>query len=361
MARVNRTTGTLLILGVAVLLATVTGTRLFINPAKLPTGPEPAEPQANQPDIFAGGRIDAPGGLSAPVPGVPGRVAAIMIKEDQIVKQNEVILQLDDTAERKKLESAEKALDAAAAKLKAAPEVLKEHKLKLIEKEHQVEVARNALELEKILYAEAEKRYNQKIAATAEVEFQTARKRRQIAEETVVAAERALSEFKSIDPRLALKEHEENYKKAEKDVEAAKAAIEMYKVKAPFNGRVIALNIRPGEQFGAAMFPGAQPPIVFAPEGDLIARAEVDQDNAWKVKPGMKVTLKDKSPSRHHEWTGVVERVSPWLQRQRGTAFEPDQMNDTRTRGCIIRINPDPDNPLIIGQQMRVRIHVDSK
>ncbi len=201
---------------------------------------------------------------------------------------------------------------------------------------------------------------NLQLSKTAQSELKIKLQQRKDAENHIEAAERGLSLLKTIDPKVVLKENEENLKKAEKDVEAAKATIEMYSVKAPFDGRIISLNIRPGEQFGAATFPGAPAPIVFCPDGDLVARAQVDQDNAWKVKPGMNVTLKDKSPSRHHEWTGVVERVSPWLQKPRGVAFEPDQMNDARTRECTIRITPDPDNPLIIGQQMRVRIHVDS-
>ena len=360
MARVNRTTGAFLILGVAILLGTVTGTRLLIvNPAKQPGPADPVPPAAKATNIFAGAQIDAPGGTSSLVPGVPGRVAAILVKEDQLVKQGEVILRLDDTVERKKLEGAMAALAAAKFKLESAADGVTLHKSELNKANLAVDTAKSALIQAEIAVTEAEKKL--KLTSSAEAELKIRRQQRKDAENHVASAQKSLELLKTIDPKLILREHEENVKKAEKDVEAAKAAIEMYTVKAPFDGRVIALNIRPGEQFGATMFPGSQPPIVFCPDGDLIARAQVDQDNAWKVKPGMKVTLKDKSPSRHHEWTGVVERVSPWLTRQRGVAFEPDQMNDTRTRECIIRINPDPDNPLIIGQQMRVQIHVDSK
>ena len=122
-------------------------------------------------------------------------------------------------------------------------------------------------------------------------------------------------------------------------------------MKAPFDGRVIALNIRVGEQFGPSLFPGSQPPIVFCPEGELIARVEVDQERAYLVKPGQTVTLHDKSPSRKQQLTGTVERVARILRPRRGSAFEPDQMNDTRTCECIIRIKPDPFR-FLIGQQM---------
>jgi membrane fusion protein (multidrug efflux system) len=310
-------------------------------------------------DIFAGGQIDAPGGgLAYPVPGVPGRVAAILIKEDQHVKQGQIILQLDNEAERKKLEAAEAELAAAKYKLEGSNSAVTIHKTKLNEAELQVKTAKSALVQIEIAITELEK--NLQLAKSAQSELRIKQQQKKDAQNHVEAAEKSLALLGAIDPRLVLKENEENLKKAEKNVEAAKAEIEKFFVKAPFDGRVISLNIRPGEQFGAIAY-GAPPPIVFCPDGDLVARAQVDQENAWKVKPGMKVTLKDKSPSRHHEWTGVVERVSPWLQKQRGNAFELDQMNDTRTRECIIRITPDPDNPLIIGQQMRVRIHVDSK
>ncbi len=120
MARVNRATGTFLILSVVVLLATATGTRWLINPAKLPAPADPAPQTATNADIYAGAQIDAPGGLAFPVPGVPGRVAKILVKEDQHVKQDQVILQLDDQTKRMELEAAEAALAAAKFKLEGA-------------------------------------------------------------------------------------------------------------------------------------------------------------------------------------------------------------------------------------------------
>lgn len=359
MARVNRATGTFLILGVVVLLATVTGTRWLINPAKLPAPADPAPQTATETDIYAGAQIDAPGGLAFLVPGVPGRVAKVLVKEDQHVKQGDVILQLDDKTKRMELEAAEAALAAAKFKLEGAKTAVTMHESELVKADLQVKSAKSALKQIEIAIGELEK--NLQLSKTAQSELKIKQSQKRDAQDHVEAAEKSLALLREIDPRNVLKENQENQKKAEKDVEAAKAAIEMYSVKAPFDGRVISFNIRPGEQFGSATFPGAPAPIVFCPDGDLVARAQVDQENAWKVKSGMKVTLKDKSPSRHHEWTGVVDKVSPWLQKPRGVAFEPDQMNDARTRECTIRIMPDPDNPLIIGQQMRVRIHVDSK
>ena len=54
-----------------------------------------------------------------------------------------------------------------------------------------------------------------------------------------------------------------------------------------------------------------------------------------------------------------LERVSRWLQRPRQLLNEPGQ--DTRTRECIIRIDPDAKNPLMIGQGMSVRINLGEK
>ncbi len=363
MARVNRTTGTFLVLGVVLLLATVTGTHFLINPAKLPA---PIDPPISEPavqDVYAGAKIDIPGGVAALAPGIPGRVAFIKVQEDQPVKAGDVILVLDDKAEQLRLQALELAVTAAKAKVDGAKESAKnfliEHQIKLTQQQHLVDTAKGALVQANNRFDNAEK--NKDLSMQAKELFQQAGQQKIDARKAVETAEKALELLKSIDPTLPLKEHEENLKKAEKEVAAGKAALEAYSIKAPFDGRVIALNIRVGEQFGPTMFPGSQPPIVFCPEGDLIARVEVDQERAHLVKKGMTVTLHDKSPSRKHEWTGTVERVANWFTRPRGSAFEPDQMNDTRTCECIIRIKPDPKNPLMIGQQMRARIHIERK
>src|SRR5262245_9023669 len=306
MARVNRTTGSFLVFGVVLLLATVTGTRFLINPAKIPAPADPPAAGEEQP-VFGGAVIDIPGGVANLVPGAPGRVADIKVKEDQLIKAGEVILQLDDQVEKKKLQAAEFALAAATARLESAKEDLKEHKLKLVVHEHNVEMAKGALAKAETALTESN---NQKdLTAAGRSSYLLAKQTKADAEKGVTAAEKALELVKSIDPALSLKEDEQNLKKAEADVQAGQASLDLLKVKAPFDGRVIALNIRVGEQFGPSLFPGSQPPIVFCPEGDLIARVEVDQERAYLVKAGQSVTLHDKSPSRKQQWTGTVERV----------------------------------------------------
>jgi multidrug resistance efflux pump len=170
-----------------------------------------------------------------------------------------------------------------------------------------------------------------------------------------------LNEMKRLTPNqhtLALADLKR--KEADLALKTAKHALDKHVVKAPCDGHVIEIHIKKGESFPqmpTAM--QARPLIVFAPDEPLIARAQIEQSDAWFVKPGMRVTLRDHNPSNPQTWSGTVESLSRWVQRPRSVLAEPDQMNDARIRECIIRIDGKPDN-LIIGSMMRVQIDVNS-
>ena len=99
----------------------------------------------------------------------------------------------------------------------------------------------------------------------------------------------------------------------------------------------------------------SRPALEFCPEGDMIVRAEVEQEFAGKLTPNMRVTITDDVTNKG-EWTGEVTRISDWFTHRRAVIMEPMQYNDIRTLEVIIRVTPNPANPLRINQRVRVKL-----
>jgi multidrug resistance efflux pump len=352
MARVNRTTGFFLVLGVAVLLGTVAGARIAMNPAEQSTGVDTPPSET----VFCGGQVDVRSGLAGLVPTVPGKVKEILVREGEVVKAGQVLVRLDDEATRNQLAIAQKGLDTAKAKLENARQQPFLHQLEVTKQEAVVETSQGAYKLAQNQFAAAQKASRDTLISRsrleeAEIAVLTAKKNKEL-------AERGLAELKKIDPTLALKEHEEALKEAELKWKAAQSALDMYVIKAPSNGRVFEINYQVG---GPCPLPlgdaNASRAMVFCPDENLIVRAEVDQEWAMMIKKGMTATLTFRAAGKDFTWNGKVETVSNYIQRRRSRVMEPDQFNDSRTRECIIRIDPDPNNPIIHGMRMGVQIH----
>lgn len=356
MARVNRTTGVFLVLGVILLIGTVTGVQAFKSGNGAPVV---TDDNAYGPTVFCSGEVAIRSRLSMPAPGIPGRVAAILVNELDKVQGGQVLVQLDDTMARNELRTAEAALLSARFDIDTAKLAIQKHQTEIKLQENAVEAATNLKKMAAEQLREAEKmqktgvgndeRVN--IAATqlanANVKLLSEKITLASLKEATPLVERSLG---AADAKVAL---------LDQQVAKARAALDLYAIKAPKNGRVLQLRIGIGEQIGVPT-PGQEPPLVFQPDEPLIVRAEVDQERIWRVHEGMRVTLAENSANRPAVWMGTVERISPWIARPRSVFIEPGQINDTRKCECIIRLDPSPDE-LRLGTRMTVQIHVEPK
>src|SRR5260370_24326452 len=112
MARVNRTTGIFLVLGMIVLVMSVSAA-WYIESGGQPQH-TPGAPGDDDALIVCGkGRVDVPSGLSYPSPGVPGRVSAIEVKNFEKVSAGQVFVRIDDTAARLQLQNARATIETA--------------------------------------------------------------------------------------------------------------------------------------------------------------------------------------------------------------------------------------------------------
>jgi len=168
-----------------------------------------------------------------------------------------------------------------------------------------------------------------------------------------VRAEKVKQELAELmDSEGPIRGAEIEVKSKEEQVRKAELAVRECRIVAPCKGKVIRRLVHVGEMLGAAP---SRPAVEFCPEGDLIVRAEVEQEFANKLQPKMTVTITDDVTSQG-SWKGEVTRISEWFTQRRAVILEPMQYNDVRTLEVIIKVKPDPSQPLRINQRVRVKL-----
>ena len=354
MARVNRTTGIFLILGVAALLGTVAGARFMMGPEEKTTSIAPPDSS----EVYCRGSVDAPSGLQTPGPNIMGKVQKIFVKDGEPVKAGQELVRLEDQTARDQLAIATRELEVAKARLASARE-LANNDIKIIEQQIMVDRAEAQYKSALNYFKDAENRNTLKqpgaklMLDNAEIALQQADTERK-------SAQAVLAKLKSLDPKTSLKQYDEELEVQLLKIKAANAALENYIIRAPADGTIVEINYQVGGP--CPLPPGdayANRALVILPKEPLVVRAEVGQEWAMMVKVGQKATVTVRSAAgREFAWTGKVEKVSAYMQKGRIHTLEPDQFLNEWTRECIISIDPDPKNiGMVHGTRVSVQIH----
>jgi multidrug resistance efflux pump len=359
MARVNRTTGVFLILGLALLIGTVAGALSLSNPKAGDGDVEDLRPQ----DVWARGRIDVSTRVLTPVPGVPaGVIASVDVKEGEEVKAGTVLYKLDDRMAQAKLDEAKIGVLAAKQKQDAAKAEVREYKSKVALQKGAVELAQVRWDQASEVYRSLEDK-NKKIGGL-DLELKSAELAVRAAYKAFKLEEFKLKEMELQDPeKLTLAAADLQLKAAELALASAQRLVEQHVVKSPCNGFVTTLSLSVGESF--PVMPSGlspRPAIVVQPDVPLVVRAEIEQSRARFLRPGMAVTIRDHDPSNNQTWEGEVESLSRWVMRPKSFLIEPDQVNDARSREVVIRLKGNmAEFPFVVGSDVRVQIHINGK
>ncbi len=136
------------------------------------------------------------------------------------------------------------------------------------------------------------------------------------------------------------------------EVDSIKWLMERLKVLAPRDGTVIQVNIRAGEY--AATAP-KNPAMIIGETDRLQVRADVDEQNATRIRPGQKAraSLKgDPSVSFPLEFV----RVEPYIIPKVSLTGAGTERVDTRVLQVIFSLERPETPPIYVGQQVDVFI-----
>lgn len=334
------------LIGVMLLTGTVVGVGFGFNNS---TGPSHVEP-AGPPAIMAVGYIDGEFGVSKLYPLQPGRVVKALA-EGTVVKKGEPILWLDEEIATLKVSEAKADLDASLAQQSQTQQLPFQRKHKLV----QQTAAVSAAKLKK-LSADNERNAKLKLAQSGvdvnKSLLESYDQKVQELDELIKAEEAKLEEIKLMDPSVGINRAAADVAAKKVRMEQAKWALDQCRLIAPADGTVLRVHVNPGEILGANP---NRPAVEFLPKGDLIVRGEVLQEWASRVKVGQDVEVTDDT-YQGPTYKGKVYFLSPWFTQKRGLIIEPFMYNDVRFLECLVRVSPEGEPNLRVGQRVRVKI-----
>jgi RND family efflux transporter MFP subunit len=273
--------------------------------------PPVAPPQKNAPDdIAATGILEAKGeNVAIGVP-VAGLVKEVKIEVNEVVKAGAPLLILDDRELRASQLKQEAAIAVAQANLEVS-------RAELAKVQDMLDRLKSVTDQRAISQDDLRNRSNDVLVAKAQMQ----------------AAEAQLAAAKA-------------------DVQQTALLIDRLTVKAPRDGTILQVNIRAGEY---ASPQNRLPPLVLGDISTLHVRADVDEQNAMGVAPGLPATMSLKSDSTRKFAVKFV-RIEPYVIPKVSLTGASTERVDTRVLQIIYELEKPKSENLYVGQQVDVFI-----
>jgi len=337
------------------LLGILFGVYSVVTGAKpVPSAP-PAAPPALAPfegTIAGAGIVEASTQNIALGTAVSGLVAEVSVQVGDRVKKGDPLFRIDDREARAELAVRESALASARAelaRLESAPraEDLPPAQARVAEARSGLESAENDLRLVEGL--------TDKRAVSTEV-LDRRRFAAQAARARLAEAEASLAKLAAgaWQPDLAVARAAAD--SAQARVDAQKTEIERAIVRAPVDGTVLRLDVRTGE-FAAS---GTSTPLVlFGDVQRLHVRVDIDENDAWRFRPGAKAEAFVRG---NRDLKAALEfvRVEPYVVPKRSLTGESTERVDTRVLQVLYSFDPKA-LPVYVGQQMDVFVEAEPR
>jgi HlyD family secretion protein len=280
---------------------------------------------------------------------VPGLVAAVYVKAGDRVARGQRLFSLDDRDVRAELALRESNLDLAKARLarlnaSPRPEELPPAEARVQEAEAQLSDARIQLQL-------IENVRDKRAIRVEDLE----RRRRgvQVAEAKLEEAKAALRLLQAGAWTKDIEVANADIEQSAAQVDRVRADLDRLTVTAAIKGEILQVKVRPGEY--AAAGPLAQPLMLLGSVDELHVRADVDERDAPRVKPGATVVASIRGDAASKFALRFV-RVEPFVVPKRNLTNDAAERVDTRVMQVIYAL--DKGAPVLPGQQMDVLIEV---
>ncbi len=188
--------------------------------------------------------------------------------------------------------------------------------------------------------------------ALADKRDQWARVERLIASKVASEDEKQRTQFARQTAEAHVASMKAKIASAEAMLAKTKVQLDLLTVRAPRDGRILQVNTRAGE-FAS---PGEKDPILLLGQVDTLQlRADVDEDNASRIRPGMpaRAYLKGR---RDVEVALKFVRIEPYILPKKSLTGESSERVDTRVLQIIYHFDRPKDVGVYVGQQMDVFI-----
>lgn len=316
--------------------------------------PPPARPFTEPPQapfeayVSASGLIESPTANVAVATPVSGIVKRVFVQAGQQVRAGDPLFQLDDAAQRAELARLEATLAVTEQKrrkleLGARPEEITAQEAHVAQARVAVEDARRQLELRR-------KVADPRAVSVDEVLQQEASVRAKEQQWNIASKQLELLRAGSWQPDVEIARLEATG--ASRQLEQIRVDLARLLVRAPVSGEILQINVHPGE---LATSTGSGPPPVLLGETRILnVRAEVDENDAWRVEHS-RPALAFPRGRRDVSIPLRFVRVEPYVGPKKNLTGESSERVDTRVLAVIYELQR-PSLRLFVGQQLDVYI-----
>lgn len=165
-----------------------------------------------------------------------------------------------------------------------------------------------------------------------------------------VSDPRAISRDEFSQKQFAMKQSDANYKSLAAKIKQNKIQLNRSVIKAPRDGEVLKVTIRPGEYVTAG--DGSRNPVILGSSDKLQIRIDIDEINASNYHPGVKAVASLKGDSTKRFPISFV-RVQPYMVPKTNLSGLSTERVDVRVLQVIYDFEP-PKFPVYVGQQVDV-------
>ncbi len=134
--------------------------------------------------------------------------------------------------------------------------------------------------------------------------------------------------------------------------QAARVTLDRLTVRAPVDGRILKVNIRPGEFISAGE--SATPAVLMGGEQPLHVRVQVDENDIWRLRDGATAEAVVRG-NRDIRFPLAFVRIEPYVLAKRSLTGDIAERVDTRVLELVYSFDP-AGLPVYIGQQVDVFI-----
>jgi HlyD family secretion protein len=186
----------------------------------------------------------------------------------------------------------------------------------------------------------------------SEAEADQAAHEARAAEARWVLSKSELEALRNQPRREELELAEANVKVAEAEIEMAREHLERRTLRAPADGRILEVMKREGEAFSNLAQDVA---ILFAPEGSLEVRVEVDELDAHKIKNGMEAVVSIKGDGA--KASGTIDRIKPVMGRKTVFNRRATERMDLQVVEAWIQLKEPVDWTIGMEVDVEIRLH----
>jgi HlyD family secretion protein len=303
-------------------------------------------PAAPYEDTLAGAGVVEPQSENISIgAAMPGLVAEVPVEVGQNVAEGDLLFRMDDRQLRGDLVVRQSMLDVAQAEVtrlqsqpRAEQVAVDEARLQEAE-EVNVEAHR---QLERILRLAPS-------GAVTQAEVDAARRTAGVATAQLAHAKATLELTKAGAWQYDIMVAKQQVEQARAEVERIKTELARLEVRAPRDGEVLQVNVRPGEYAGT---PPGQTLMVLGSTESLHVRVDIDEQDIGRYQAGIPgVAMPRGFPDLKYELR--FKRVEPFVVPKRSLTGDNTERVDTRVLQVIYEIAKN-DPPLFVGQQLDV-------